>query len=311
MNSTENSTTRQLRSVLYEPPTETKTMTTAEFNEAFDAVSDWWVMDGKAKVGKYQTYKCRLMRQYEKASKIAEVLTPEREGPVTGQQATEFLSARSGRKRAIAAGIKCKAKFRVLIEGDVATKKPINGATPHEGHDIADHRNKKLPKLAQMELEETVSNMKYVPGPIIAKAIPKIISDKGTPSKKNELKTHLISTKTVANAKRKLYLNQDISQRAVPVADDVAATVQFILEQGYKCDTKLHERGTTITFASEFGIQTLADNTFLLQLDSTHCTNEKDWKLCTLYVRTKWGSWIPGAQMLLSVENSDTVSQGL
>lgn len=70
---------------------------------------------------------------------------------------------------------------------------------------------------------------------------------------------------------------------------------------------KLH----AIAFAKQSRLCILMRRGHLTLIDSTHHTNALKWKLFTLMVREKYGSWIPGAYMLADTEDGNIIGEFL
>jgi MULE transposase domain len=70
-------------------------------------------------------------------------------------------------------------------------------------------------------------------------------------------------------------------------------------------------KGRGIVFADSARLQTLATHGHLSLIDSTHKTNQLEWKLFTLIVRDQYASWLPVAHSLLSHEFGELIAKFL
>lgn len=66
-----------------------------------------------------------------------------------------------------------------------------------------------------------------------------------------------------------------------------------------------------LLFTTQWQIESLQKYGHLVFIDSTDNINYSKWKLTTIYFQNHVGVWAPGAQMLMSVENSNLISVGL
>jgi MULE transposase domain len=70
-----------------------------------------------------------------------------------------------------------------------------------------------------------------------------------------------------------------------------------------------HVDGRGIVFADPACLRTLEAHGYLSLVDSTHKTNQLEWKLFTLMVRDKYASWHPVAHGLLSHEFGELIAE--
>jgi hypothetical protein len=69
--------------------------------------------------------------------------------------------------------------------------------------------------------------------------------------------------------------------------------------------------GRGIVFARSARLEFLSRYGYLSLIDSTHKTNQLEWKLFTIMVRDKFGCWHPAAHTLLSHEFGELIAEFL
>ncbi|KAI9095486.1 hypothetical protein DFS34DRAFT_625925 [Phlyctochytrium arcticum] len=148
----------------------------------------------------------------------------------------------------------------------------------------------------------------------IADALPEIIARSTSPCRAAALGLSRITARAVWNKRWKA--RKVAAAPPSSLDDDVSQAISDLQGAGYEVKRFLiaSDEGNVpegFAFATARGLETLVSSSYLVQLDSTHKTNIYDWRLFTVMVRDKHGSWIPAGQFYTSIENACAVNGGL
>lgn len=310
------STTRNLRISLFEPPDRPIVMTTEEFQWKFRAIDDWWRLSAGERNGRIY-YKCRLGMRWEESLKKRQteetraIAIPR--SKIDKQAAAAKLLSFKNINRSVCVGIQCDAKI-VVVHNDDGTYTVSKGrnSTQHT-HPIDDPRNRAIPSLGANKVFDLVNERRYIGAATVARSLGKALQEDTTPKKNKELKIEHIGTKKVANIQQKLDILPDKNLSKICETDDLDMCSKFlreinywVMQYGAIVDGKAQ---SMICFASNDALEIMSENHFLVMMDSTHCTNKRNWKLSTIYSQSPQGVWIPGCQAFVSNETIHLLSK--
>jgi hypothetical protein len=207
----------------------------------------------------------------------------------------------------------CNAKIRVLwLVSLKLVKVERCKDSPCHTHSLLDSDRIKRSQAVRVLVEKEA--VKNYPPPAITSAIKEYATELGLGSSVSELKR-----KEVTNIKYKVRgpLESHLMCKS-DLKSDISESVSFLTEKGYRVETfrvshqsKSVKSTKGIVFAHPTQLEKLQHHGWLTLIDSTHKTNKYDWRLFTLYIRDTYGSWNIGAHFLVSIEDSDTVSEAL
>ncbi|KAI9095281.1 hypothetical protein DFS34DRAFT_687064 [Phlyctochytrium arcticum] len=260
---------------------------------------------------KTTTYKCKLAKHRKSSTQRPE---------------TEGESSKKRRISSVLTPIPCPARLQVIESPgtDVVIVQMHPNFPQHENHTLADVDDQRLCSHAS-DIIKAEAAMPYAPKDVAA-ALPEIMLQKYSPARGKALGLDRVSARDVWNKRWKQRKDQPVTPASQTV--DINEAIQELEGAGYQvkrflvsatnnsvdADSDEEEdthAGEGFAFATVKGLETLRDNSYLVLLDSTHKTNKYDLRLFTTLVRNKFGSWIPAGQFYVSVENGESVHQGL
>ncbi|KAI9102012.1 hypothetical protein DFS34DRAFT_612447 [Phlyctochytrium arcticum] len=254
------------------------------FNEQWKLGDNFWNVYGtnKRADGVLATsYKCKL-KKHRKSS-----------GPRADK---EGEPSKKRRITSVFNSVDCAARLLVIknpANGTVTIQMHPDYSTHSAGHHISD--------VDDVTLQ-------------IADALPEIIARSTSPCRAAALGLSRITARAVWNKRWKA--RKVAAAPPSSLDEDVSQAISDLQGAGYEVKRFLiaSDKGNVpegFAFATARGLETLVSSSYLVQLDSTHKTNIYDWRLITVMVRDKHGSWIPAGQFYTSVESACAVNGGL
>ncbi|RHZ82220.1 hypothetical protein Glove_110g102 [Diversispora epigaea] len=221
----------------------------------------------------------------------------------------EGIPSNKRRKIKIRPSHLCFAKIKVqkfVAEGKVCVECFEN--LPDHTHFLEESDKVKRPQAIRNLVEqEAIKN--YRP-PAILNAVKEYAAE--TMDLKSSVKE--LRLKEVTNIKYKVRGTLDVHLIGSSEREkNIQESIFFLEQQKYQVESYMISNKFThgFVFIHQKQIENLEKYGWLTLIDSTHKTNQYDYRLFTLYIRNRYSCWDVGAHFFVSNEDSDTIAEAL